>query len=71
MSDKLFSSFRLGAVSLAHRVVHAPTTRLRADPDLPHRLRHKLALAGYERSAFWGGGAAGYTDYPSAAALPE
>lgn len=30
---KLFSSTRLGALALAHRVVHAPTTRLRALPD--------------------------------------
>jgi N-ethylmaleimide reductase len=30
---KLFSPVRLGALSLSHRVVHAPTTRLRAAPD--------------------------------------
>lgn len=30
----LFSAFRLGAIPLLHRVVHAPTTRLRADRDL-------------------------------------
>jgi N-ethylmaleimide reductase len=30
---KLFSPVRIGALQLAHRVVHAPTTRLRADPD--------------------------------------
>ncbi|UPG88046.1 alkene reductase [Luteibacter aegosomaticola] len=29
----LFSPTRLGALQLAHRVVHAPTTRLRADAD--------------------------------------
>ena len=29
----LFSPFALGAIALRHRVVHAPTTRLRADPD--------------------------------------
>jgi N-ethylmaleimide reductase len=29
---KLFSPIRIGALQLAHRVVHAPTTRLRADP---------------------------------------
>ena len=29
----LFSPTTLGALSLKHRVVHAPTTRLRADPD--------------------------------------
>jgi N-ethylmaleimide reductase len=30
---KLFSPVRLGAISLSHRVVHGPTTRLRANPD--------------------------------------
>ncbi len=30
---KLFTPVQLGAISLGHRVVHAPTTRLRADPD--------------------------------------
>ena len=29
----LFSPVSLGAIPLRHRVVHAPTTRLRADPD--------------------------------------
>ncbi len=29
----LFSPVALGAITLRHRVVHAPTTRLRADPD--------------------------------------
>ena len=29
----LFSPVTLGAITLRHRVVHAPTTRLRADPD--------------------------------------
>ena len=29
----LFSPVTLGTISLDHRVVHAPTTRLRADPD--------------------------------------
>ena len=29
----LFSPVTLGAIALQHRVVHAPTTRLRADPD--------------------------------------
>ena len=29
----LFSSVSIGQIALSHRVVHAPTTRLRADPD--------------------------------------
>jgi N-ethylmaleimide reductase len=31
--DILFSPFDLGSIPLLHRVVHAPTTRLRASPD--------------------------------------
>jgi N-ethylmaleimide reductase len=31
--EKLFSPVEVGAISLSHRVVHAPTTRLRADED--------------------------------------
>jgi N-ethylmaleimide reductase len=33
MSSKLFSPFQIGPYSLSHRVVHAPTTRLRANAD--------------------------------------
>ncbi len=32
-STKLFSSFDLGAIALDHRVVMAPLTRLRSNPD--------------------------------------
>jgi N-ethylmaleimide reductase len=31
--ELLFSPLKLGAFTLEHRVVHAPTTRLRSDPD--------------------------------------
>jgi N-ethylmaleimide reductase len=31
--SKLFSPFKIGPYTLSHRVVHAPTTRLRANPD--------------------------------------
>jgi NADH:flavin oxidoreductase / NADH oxidase family len=30
---KLFSPVQLGAIGLSHRVIHGPTTRLRANPD--------------------------------------
>lgn len=36
-----------------------------ANPDLPHRLERKAPLNGYDRSTFYGGGAAGYIDYPT------
>jgi len=38
--------------------------RFIANPDLPERLRQNAALNPYDRSTFYGGGVAGYTDYP-------
>src|SRR5690606_35582042 len=35
-----------------------------AIPDLPERLRHSWPLAAPDASRFFGGEAAGYTDYP-------
>lgn len=35
-----------------------------ANPDLPLRLKHGAPLNDYDRSTFYGGGAAGYVDYP-------
>jgi N-ethylmaleimide reductase len=40
-----------------------------ANPDLPERLRTGAPLNPYNRATFYGGGAAGYTDYPSLAQL--
>jgi N-ethylmaleimide reductase len=36
-----------------------------ANPDLPARFRRRAPLAPAQRSTFYGGGAAGYTDYPA------
>jgi N-ethylmaleimide reductase len=36
-----------------------------ANPDLPARLKRGAALNPYNRATFYGGGAEGYTDYPS------
>lgn len=36
-----------------------------ANPDLPRRLEADAPLNPYDRSTFYGGGARGYTDYPS------
>lgn len=36
-----------------------------ANPDLVDRLRHDDALAAPDQATFYGGGAAGYTDYPA------
>jgi N-ethylmaleimide reductase len=38
-----------------------------SNPDLPARIRTGAALTPYDRATFYGGGAAGYTDYPSTA----
>ena len=35
-----------------------------ANPDLPRRLRQGFPLTPYNRATFYGGEAAGYTDYP-------
>ncbi|MGO4813386.1 alkene reductase [Cupriavidus sp. 2MCAB6] len=35
-----------------------------ANPDLPYRLQHRLPLSAGDRSKYFGGAAAGYTDYP-------
>ncbi|RXK85738.1 alkene reductase [Filimonas effusa] len=36
-----------------------------ANPDLPYRLQHNLPLNTPDRTSFFGGGANGYTDYPT------
>ncbi|ABB11356.1 alkene reductase [Burkholderia lata] len=36
-----------------------------ANPDLPERVRLGASLNAYNRPTFYGGGAAGYTDYPA------
>src|SRR6202171_6206670 len=36
-----------------------------SNPDLPRRLRHGYPLTPYNRATFYGGEAAGYTDYPA------
>jgi N-ethylmaleimide reductase len=36
-----------------------------ANPDLPHRIREGLPLAGYDRSTFYTFDARGYSDYPA------
>ncbi|MDB5763034.1 MAG: NADH:flavin oxidoreductase [Herminiimonas sp.] len=38
-----------------------------ANPDLPERFRRRAPLNAYDPSTYYGGGAKGYTDYPSLA----
>ena len=42
-----------------------------ANPDLPERIRRGATLNAFDRSTAYGGGARGYTDYPSLAANAE
>ena len=35
-----------------------------SNPDLPRRLQHGFPITPYNRATFYGGEAAGYTDYP-------
>lgn len=37
-----------------------------ANPDLVERLQHNVALATPDRNTYYGGGEAGYLDYPRA-----
>ncbi|ABO22379.1 alkene reductase [Shewanella loihica] len=37
-----------------------------ANPDLPYRLQQQLPLASFDKGPLFGGGEAGYTDYPAA-----
>ena len=48
---------RAGAVAFGRHFI--------ANPDLPARLRAGPPLNAYNRATFYGGGAAGYTDYPT------
>jgi N-ethylmaleimide reductase len=41
-----------------------------SNPDLPRRLELGASLNRYDRSTFYGGGAKGYTDYPSLISRP-
>ena len=41
-----------------------------SNPDLPELLRRGLPLNRYDRTTLYGGGARGYTDYPTAEVAP-
>jgi N-ethylmaleimide reductase len=60
--DRANTVLRSGAADLV-----SFATLFIANPDLPERLRRNAAFNQAERKAFYGGGAAGYTDYPALA----
>ncbi|QWG22760.1 alkene reductase [Bradyrhizobium sediminis] len=52
------------AISAGHADAVAFGRIFISNPDLPRRLREGLPLTPYNRATFYGGEAAGYTDYP-------
>jgi N-ethylmaleimide reductase len=52
------------AISAGHADAIAFGRIFISNPDLPRRLQHGLPLTPYNRATFYGGEAAGYTDYP-------
>jgi N-ethylmaleimide reductase len=52
------------AISAGHADAIAFGRIFISNPDLPRRLREGLPLTPYNRTTFYGGDAAGYTDYP-------
>lgn len=52
------------AISAGHADAIAFGRIFISNPDLPRRLQHGFPLTPYNRATFYGGEAAGYTDYP-------
>jgi N-ethylmaleimide reductase len=52
------------AVAAGHADAIAFGRHFISNPDLPARIRHGIPFTPYNRATFYGGGAAGYTDYP-------
>ena len=57
------------ALRLGHADVVAFGRSFVANPDLPERIRDGAVLTPFDRSTAYGGGARGYTDYPTLAAV--
>ncbi len=56
------------AVDQGHADVVAFGRWFISNPDLPERIRRNAPLNAYDRDTFYGGGAEGYTDYPTLSA---
>ena len=57
------------ALRLGHADAVAFGRSFVANPDLPERIRNGAVLTPFDRSTAYGGGARGYTDYPTLAAV--
>ncbi|QQX86653.1 alkene reductase [Cupriavidus necator] len=55
-ADEAIRSGRADAVAFGRQFI--------ANPDLPRRLKEGASLNAYDRATFYGGGGAGYIDYP-------
>lgn len=60
-ADEAIAEGRADAVAFGRHFI--------ANPDLPHRLKTGAPLNDYNRPTFYGGGAAGYIDYPELEAV--
>ena len=58
------------AVAAGHADAIAFGRHFISNPDLVARIRHNAPFAPYHRATFYGGDAAGYTDYPALADAP-
>ena len=61
-ADEAIRSGRADAIAFGRQFI--------ANPDLPQRLRARAPLNADDRSSFYGGGAAGYVDYPELETAP-
>src|SRR5882672_2487559 len=59
------------AISAGHADAIAFGRIFISNPDLPRRLQHGFPLTPYNRATFYGGEAAGYTDYPEHGELEQ
>jgi N-ethylmaleimide reductase len=59
------------AISAGHADAIAFGRIFISNPDLPRRLQHGFPLTPYNRATFYGGEAAGYTDYPEHGELAQ
>lgn len=62
-NQNLFTPHTLGSLALSNRVVLSPLTRNRAGPGF----KCGAPLSAFNPAPLYGGGAAGYIDYPTLA----
>ncbi len=63
--NSLFSPYSLGRLMLPNRMVMAPMTRGRANPDLVRRFQEGASLNEPDFATLYTPGPKGYTDYPA------